>query len=71
MFKVPTDPSHPTFEISRKVSFWKWLTSRKAERRKWQHLRAGALRNKAIERAANPWGAAHGSVYKSRNRHIR
>lgn len=43
MFRVPSDPQHPTFEHTHKVSFWQWLTSSAKQRHHWRALRDAAV----------------------------
>lgn len=43
MFRVPTSADNPTFDDTFKVSFWKWLGSKKHDRGEWMRRRnAGA-----------------------------
>jgi hypothetical protein len=39
MFRVPVDAESPTFDDVFKVSFWRWLTSRAADRHEWRRRR--------------------------------
>ena len=39
MFRVPADPSAPTFDHVFKVGFFRWLTSKKDERNEWLRRR--------------------------------
>lgn len=55
MFRVPSDPNHPTFDHTHKVSFWQWLTSSAQQRRQWRTLRDAAAQaqvNQADARVA-------------------
>ena len=42
MFRVPTDPYAPTFDHTEKVTFWRWFTSKRAERVEWARRRNAA-----------------------------
>jgi hypothetical protein len=43
MFRVPVSGEEPTFDDTFKISFWRWLTSKSAERREWfNRRRAGS-----------------------------
>lgn len=58
MFKVPADSSNPTWQDTYTVSFWKHLTSSKAERLEWKRLRdaATAHQHKARMDRVTEWG---------------
>lgn len=42
MFKVPNDPRNPTYDNTRTIGFWQWLTSSKADRSEWRRRRDAA-----------------------------
>jgi hypothetical protein len=42
MFRVPTDPTRPSFDHTTKVGFFRWLRSSKADRVEWQRRRDAA-----------------------------
>jgi hypothetical protein len=47
MFRVPTNPTAPTFDDTFKVGFLHWLTSKAPQRQEWRRRRdaaAGAAR---------------------------
>lgn len=39
MFRVPSDPQHPTFDQTFNVGFWRWLLSKKHDRVEWARRR--------------------------------
>ncbi len=60
MFRVPTDPTNPTFDSTFKVSFWQWFTSGKPERHEWMRRRnAGAKLANANQKSRRK--ARHGT----------
>lgn len=44
MFRVPSNAEVPTFDETFKVGFWRWFTSKKAERHEWMTRRNIAAR---------------------------
>jgi hypothetical protein len=42
MFRVPTDPTHPSFDQTFKVGFFRWLRSSKVDRLEWRRRRNAA-----------------------------
>ena len=57
MFRVPTDAEQPTFDQTTKISFWRWLTSRKADRVEWARRRneAAKLAQRNQEQRIKDW----------------
>ncbi len=43
MFKVPSDPDNPSYDDTFTVSFWRWLTSSKADRGEWRRRKNAAI----------------------------
>jgi len=39
MFRVPNSAEAPTFDATTTISFWRWLTSSRAERDEWMRRR--------------------------------
>lgn len=59
MFRVPTDAEQPTFDQTTKIGFWRWFTSRKAERIEWARRRnaAAQLAQRNQEQRIREWQA--------------
>jgi hypothetical protein len=65
MFRVPIDSAESTFDDTFKVSFWRWLTSRKPERVEWMRRRNAAAekaregQNARGRAAIDAWAERH------------
>lgn len=44
MLRVPVNPDRPTFDETFKVGFFRWLTSKKTERKEWARRRNAAAK---------------------------
>lgn len=55
MFRVPSNPQHPTFDDTFNVGFFQWLTSKKPDRLEWQRRRNAAA--KLAQRNQVAWAA--------------
>lgn len=56
MFKVPNDPRNPTYDNTRTIGFWQWLTSSKADRSEWRRRRDAATHTTATARTLHAYG---------------
>lgn len=52
MFRVPSNPDSPTFDDTFKVSFGRWLTSKKTDRHEWARRRNAAAKLAAQNQVA-------------------
>lgn len=57
MFRVPRDGERPSFDEAFSVSFWKWLTSNKYERKEWQRRRNMAADRARVNQNIAVWAA--------------
>jgi hypothetical protein len=51
MFRVPSDPREPSFDVTQKVGFFRWLTSTKTDRIEWRRRRDAAAGLAAIHQS--------------------
>lgn len=57
MFRVPVDPTRPTFDDTFKVTFWQWLRSAKLERIMWRDRRNAAAQLAKLNQDQRVWEA--------------
>jgi hypothetical protein len=61
VFRVPSDPTRPTFDQTFNVGFWRWLTSSKADRAEWERRRneAAELARQGQADRIDDWADRH------------
>lgn len=52
MFRVPINPTTPTFNDTFKVGFFRWLTSKAPQRQEWRRRRDAAVAAARINQGA-------------------
>lgn len=71
MFRVPNDFVNPTFDDTRKISFWKWLTSNAYQRHIWRSLRDHATKTAQQNQQDEAVAWAAQKIEERRNAHYR
>jgi hypothetical protein len=70
MFRVPRDGVRPSFDEAFSVSFWKWLTSNKYERREWQRRRNLAADRARVNQNEVVWRAVRNRAAEQMQRQV-
>ncbi len=58
MFKVPLSADQETLEPCETISFWRWLTSSKAQRADWAHRKSTVFGRRG-QAAIDGWAERH------------